>query len=135
MNEFTLEIWKDIKGYEGLYRVSYHGRVWNTLKSGMAAVHLNLGGYAVTALSDLSKKQKVCTVHRLVAEAFLNNPLNKPQIHHIDENRQNNHFSNLQWVTALEHGQLRSQESKDNYRETYRSNLQKRKAKFERGHF
>jgi hypothetical protein len=127
-----VEIWKDIKGYEGLYRISDCGRVWNVLKNDFAAIQTDYAGYFMTALSDTNKKQTMYFVHRLVAETFIENPLNKPQIHHIDENIKNNYKTNLMWVTKEEHGKLRSQESKDNFRETYKKNLTKRKAKIKR---
>ena len=85
------ETWKDVAGYEGLYQVSDRGRVrslWfgkvRILKPG-----LKNGGYLQVALYR-ERKQKYLLVHRLVAEAFVPNPLNLPQVNHKDENKLNN---------------------------------------------
>lgn len=97
-----IEECKDIKGYEGLYQVSNLGRVKRVktdriLKGGKN----NTGGYLRV---DLSKNNTVSPqrVHRLVAEAFILNPENKPQVNHIDEDKTNNKVSNLEWMTAKE---------------------------------
>ncbi len=64
----------------------------------------NQNGYCLVNLTkDRSSKTKY--VHRLVAEAFLDNPNNLPQVNHIDGNKDNNHFSNLEWCTALHNNQ------------------------------
>ena len=90
-----MEIWKDIKGYEGLYWISNLGRVKN--KHGkILKPRLSSNGYYNICLYKNSKA-KCYTVHRLVAEAFINNPDNLPEINHKDENITNNHFSNLEW--------------------------------------
>lgn len=100
------EIWRDVKGYEGLYAVSDIGRVKSLnyrctgrewfLSQGIAKI-----GYPVVVLCK-DKIQKMHYVHRLVAEAFLNNPLNKPEVNHIDGNKENNTVGNLEWVTYSE---------------------------------
>ena len=56
-------------------------------------------GYPRVKIFDLNNKQKTVTRHRLVAEAFIPNPLNKPQVNHIDADKSNNCISNLEWVT------------------------------------
>lgn len=107
------EIWKDIKGYEGLYQVSNLGRVkslprlmWNgkgyfmskekILKSG------TVNGYKQVTLCK-NNEQEPFLVHRLVAEAFIPNPNNLPQVNHIIddfEHRSDNRVENLEWCTA-----------------------------------
>ena len=94
------EIWKDIKGYEGLYKVSNLGNV-KSLKinanikpsKGRKYIGVNLYKNGVT---------KTKSIHRLVAEHFIDNPNNKPCVNHIDCNRTNNKASNLEWCTYKE---------------------------------
>lgn len=92
-----MEIWKDIDGFEGKYQVSSWGRVRN--KSGII-VHatLNKKGYLRVWLYKKGKYLKP-RVHRLVATAFIPNPYNLPQVNHKDGNKQNNSYTNLEWVT------------------------------------
>ena len=103
------EIWKDIEGYEGLYQVSDLGRVRSLdredaqgrrIKGTVLAGSLNGKGYLKVSLcrdGDVEGK----LIHRLVAEAFLDNPDNFPQVNHKDENKTNNVVSNLEWCSAL----------------------------------
>ena len=95
------EIWKDIKGYEGLYRVSNMGNVeslnyHNTGKTQILRPIIQSKGYLVVALFK-DGKPKRHTIHRLVAAAFLSNPLGLPQVNHIDEDKTNNRVENLEW--------------------------------------
>ena len=94
-----MEIWKDIQDYEGLYQVSNQGRVKS--KNGILHLNTNTYGYKHVTLSK-NNKQKTVVVHLLVAGAFLDNPLNKPQINHKDGNKENNTVANLEWVTQIE---------------------------------
>ena len=96
-----IEIWKDIKDYEGLYQVSNWGRVKSlnynhTGKSKLLKPYDDTRGYLQVKLSK-NRKSKNCLVHRLVATAFLENPENKPEINHIDEDKTNNRVDNLEW--------------------------------------
>lgn len=100
------EIWKPIDGYENLYEVSNYGRVKslgngksNNSKERFLKASKEGNGYLRVGLSKDGKK-KDFKVHRLVASAFIENPNNLPQINHIDEDKQNNHVSNLEWCTA-----------------------------------
>ena len=70
-------------------------------------VNVQSGGYVYISL-QLNGKAKSFRLHRLVAKAFLPNPNNLPQIDHIDNNKENNHVDNLQWVTAHQNAQKRN---------------------------
>ena len=95
-----IEEWKDIKGYEGLYQVSNLGRVKSKTGRIRKTTFTN-SGYELVVLYN-NCKSKGFTIHRLVAEALLPNPENKPQVNHIDEDKTNNAVFNLEWVTAKE---------------------------------
>ena len=97
------EIWHDIEGYEGLYQISNKGRV-KSLKCGKERIRtpvISNSGYLNIILYKNTEAQHRL-VHRLVAEAFIPNLENKPQINHKDENKLNNCVDNLEWVTAKE---------------------------------
>ena len=94
------EIWKDIKGYENLYQVSNWGRVKSLQYNNIKILKpRNIQGYQCVILYkyNLHKEYKI---HRLVAEAFIYNPYNLPQVNHKDENKANNKVHNLEWCTA-----------------------------------
>lgn len=91
------EEWKDIKGFEGKYAISNHGRVYSYLNDIYLKPQKNTHGYvAVSLYKEKSKRQEL--VHRLVGKHFLKNKNEYPQIDHIDGVRDNNLVSNLQWV-------------------------------------
>lgn len=104
------EVWKDIKGFEGIYQVSNLGKVrsltrkvWNYTKPGrILKPHFKNNGYLQISLSDGENVSKHIYIHRLVAQAFIPNPNNLPQINHKDFNKQNNVVNNLEWVTTSE---------------------------------
>lgn len=91
------EIWKDIPGYEGLYKVSSFGNVFSLRCNRCLKQHPVNGGYLLVPLS--SDKRKLWLVHRLVAIAFIPNPDNLPEVNHKDENTTNNCVKNLEWCT------------------------------------
>lgn len=93
------EEWKDIKGYEGLYQISNKGRVKSTRNNIILKPMISDKGYYHVDLYNKDNR-KSCRVHRLVAQAFIPNPNNYPQVNHIDENTINNQVSNLEWCTA-----------------------------------
>lgn len=108
-----IEVWKDIKGCEGVYQVSSFGNIKTlerdlptpnggvyTQKERVKAIH-EVMGYMQVALS-VNKKHACFKVHRLVAKAFIPNPENKPQVNHKDGNKLNNNVNNLEWVTCSE---------------------------------
>lgn len=87
-----------IKNYEDLYSISDCGKVYSHISNKFLKHGVNKYGYHFVFLC----KDKVKTqykVYRLVAQAFLDNPDSLPEINHIDENKDNNHVSNLQWIT------------------------------------
>ena len=97
------EIWRDIKGYEGKYMVSNLGRVKslnynNTGKEGIMKGGDDGHGYLQVGLSKDGKVEQ-CLVHRLVAQAFLENPNNLPEVNHKDENKYNNCMDNLEYCS------------------------------------
>ena len=114
-SEDTMERWIDIKGYEGLYQISTFGRVFSierkvktkfgtrTCKPKELKPFRLKTGYLVIELSNTSRKKFL--LHRLVAENFIENPLNKPCVNHIDGDKSNNSLKNLEWVTAKENSE------------------------------
>ena len=105
------EIWKAVSGFEGLYEVSNIGNVRSldrtvTRKDGVVVSfkgkqllpRLNHDGYLQVQISKCNKCKTV-KVHRLVADAFMPNPLSLPEINHKDENKTNNAVTNLEWCS------------------------------------
>lgn len=102
------EIWKDIKGYEGLYQVSNLGRIKSLERKTFGnkyGVHKlkekilkkgKCGKYNIVVLRK-DKKNKTLYIHRLVAKAFINNPKKYPEVNHKDGNTINNNVENLEW--------------------------------------
>lgn len=113
-----MEEWKPVVGYEGLYEVSSSGNVRsvNHVTNGVCVSSKELKPY----MSDryyrvkLYKdgKPKMMMVHRLVAQAFIDNPSKLPQVNHINGDKTNNFASNLEWCTAS-----------DNQKHAYRTGL------------
>lgn len=102
------EIWKDIQGYEGFYQISNLGRVRSLERiapSGKFVKQIirkqlkDKDGYCIVGLNK-NKSQKTHKVHRLVANAFIENTDNLPEVNHKDEDKTNNEVSNLEWCNA-----------------------------------
>ena len=122
-NKMEEEIWKPIKDYEGLYEVSNLGRVksLNYRGTGKWKILKNIecsNGYLVVVLTK-NGKRKQFKVHRLVAEAFIPNPENKPCVDHINTIRTKNYVWNLRWVTHEENNNnpLTKKKYSENHRE------------------
>lgn len=102
------EIWKPVKNYEGLYEISNYGRIKRlaytreiqkqtmTFKDKMLKPIIHQNGYLVVSLSK-NNKQKIYSIHRLVAQTFISNPNNYKYINHKDEDKTNNQVDNLEW--------------------------------------
>lgn len=105
------EIWKDLTGYEGFYKISNFGRVkhlaFNPInkrdtfakRTFIVATKLSRG-YRQLRLCDKYGNNKLYYLHRLVAETFIPNPNNYQYVNHKDENKENNAVSNLEWCDA-----------------------------------
>ena len=99
-----LEIWKDIEGYKGLYRVSNLGRVKKYYKNGKTLIlkeGTDTRGYKRVFLYK-NNVGRAYNIHRLVAMAFIPNPENKPCVDHINTNKSDNTVNNLRWATYKE---------------------------------
>lgn len=97
------EVWKDVVGYEGSYKVSESGKILKLKNNRVLKPHHHGKGYLRVNLKD-KFGQKKFYVHRIVGFAFLNQPISikHNQINHIDGDKKNNHYSNLEWVSASE---------------------------------
>jgi len=103
-----MEEWKDVRGYEGIYKVSSHGRVKSLQRVGYGGriiderimkLNPDSDGYLILGLHK-NGKTETKKVHRLVAESFVENPNGFKEVNHKDENKTNNCVENLEWCTT-----------------------------------
>lgn len=104
------EIWKKIEGYE-IYEINNFGKIRNIIKNNILS-NIEEGGYLRVTLAGLDKKRKSFLVHRLVAQAFIPNPENKPTVNHKDKDRKNNYVENLEWCTMKEQSEHKKADGK-----------------------
>lgn len=112
---YNMEIWKDIKGYEGIYQVSNYGKVksldraiwmeinncFGKFKSNLLKQENGANGYPKVVLCK-NNLPKTYLVHRLITIAFIPNPYNKPEVNHKNGIKIDNRLENLEWVTLSE---------------------------------
>lgn len=89
---------RDIPGYEGLYAATEDGRIWSYRRKKFLKPGKGKDGYLYVILCK-DGKPKTYRIHRLVAETYLPNPLNLPQVNHLDEDKTNNALPNLEWIS------------------------------------
>ena len=94
-----IEQWKEIGGYEGLYKISSFGRIFSLRQGKILKPRLHPRGYVIIDLYK-DKVRRTAKVHRLVANAFIENKDEYDQINHIDENKTNNRAENLEWCDS-----------------------------------
>lgn len=140
------ELWKDIRGFEN-YQISNFGRikskervVTNTNGSYLKPekiikTHVMKVGYLAVVLRDEEQKKHLLKIHRLVAEAFIPNPHNLPQVNHVDGNKANSRVGNLEWCTARQNTQhaiangLRKKYSGNNIQKIYQIDCETKEIK------
>lgn len=126
------EKWSPIEGFNGYYWISNRGRVKSYKKStrGNERGYImkpskNSNGYLHLGLTDYKGDTKMFKIHRLVAMAFIPNPDNKPQVNHIDEDKENNYIDNLEWVTAKENINYGTRTSRMSINHDYTESIKK----------
>lgn len=99
---FLQENWKKIKQLENRYEISNYGKIRNAKTLQILKTQISNSGYLRVCLRTRKGKKRQFSIHRLVAQYFVPNPMHKPEVNHKDENRLNNLASNLEWVTQKE---------------------------------
>ena len=132
------EIWKDIKDYEGIYQISNIGRIKSLdrycnnrlIKGKILSPHLAKGYLKINLYKN--GKSKHFAIHSLVAEAFIPNPNNYPEVNHKDENKENNNVDNLEWCDSkynCNYGTRTERIISSNKKEGYKKMLKTREEK------
>lgn len=111
---------RPIKGWEGLYEITNDGQVYSFRKNSYLKPRLSMDGYKRVCLCN-NKVRREYRVARLVAEAFLENPENKPQVNHKDYNRTNDVVDNLEWTTNYENAFYSFKEGRYKIPENYKA--------------
>lgn len=93
-----MEAWRDIRGFEGLYRVSNTGKVFSIRRGILLKGKIDRYGYLCVVLWN--GKNNYRTIHRIVAETFLDKPNGCNVVNHLDCDKQNNNVDNLEWTTV-----------------------------------
>ena len=102
MLNFNNENWKPVVGYEKQYIVSIFGDIYGLVRKELKSSRTTTCSNYLYIKAYKNNKMKSLSVHRTVALAFIPNPMDKPQVNHIDGNKLNNNVCNLEWVTVSE---------------------------------
>lgn len=96
------EVWRDVQGYEGLYKISYNGFVYSHISDKYLKPGLSRNGYLSVVLYDNERGKRTHNIHTMVGRAFVPNPDNKKCLDHLFGNKLMNHRDCLEWVTPGE---------------------------------
>ena len=110
---------KPIKGWEGLYEITEDGKVFSIKRNIFLKPRESMDGYMRVCLCK-DKLRREYRIARLVAETFIENMENKPEVNHKDYNRKNNSVDNLEWVTGKENSHYSFKENRYLIPETYK---------------
>jgi len=98
-----MEEWKEIEGFEGRFAINRDGEILSLIRGRKRKTQCGI--YERVNLQDKYGKKHTVSVHRLIANAFIPNPQNKPEVNHINGNKLDNNIENLEWVTRSENAQ------------------------------
>lgn len=118
-------MYRDVKGFEGLYKISDDGKVYSVRRNIILKPKVDRYGYYRVTLWN--GKNNYRTIHRLVAEAFIDNPNELPVVNHKDMNKKNNKVENLEWCSVREntiHAYINDKEYHKRTKELWKSSLE-----------